>query len=721
MNPSLVPLKYELFPLGTIKPNGWLKDQLRLSALGLGGNLFHFYRFVKESTWLGGTWEYTPLNEAAPYWYNYIVPLAYSLDQSRNPELFEEIKRQADYFLDYTLSHQAEDGWLGPETTPSTRGLWARCLLLQGLLNHAQADSSKCSVIMEAIYRFIRLAHSMLKDNYRGYLPREGDVFDLQLFGVARAHELALTLQSIYEGTSDENDRKVIWEVMDLMWEGSRIGKRDWTKFFGDDFPKTPAQKWGTKRDINFKHGVNVSQGKFYSSTKKGIGSVELDAVTKTFKYHGTPAGSLTSDEFIGGLSSQRASELCCSVELIFSLAYLYQLFGDGEFAERAESAAFNAVPAGISADWWSHQYVTQTNQPWACEFQVQEGEKVPYYDVCKYANVFGLEPEFVGSLSFLIISVLKLIRLTQPCCTVNHPTAMPKLLMNAFLSKNSDEAIPSIIHAYLVPATLKVDGITIECQSNYPFAPCALRYSIATEKAFELLVRVPSWAKSTSEVELRAASGESSSSCEKFAPNTKGQQGLELFHRVYIPKAGSYTIFVTVEAEVQVKKLRDNSIAVYYGPLLYAYEIPFKTQTRLPREYKDQVSDCREIASVADQDDQPWKVHTRDHDYIPSAEWNIGIDTSKPMTPVVERDPWQGDGDERTVTDLPDPLWESGAAPVSIEVTAVKVAWPVRSGTAADVADVDRTSPQGPPFKVRLVPYGTAKLHIAQFPVVEV
>ncbi len=85
-------------------------------------------------------------------------------------------------------------------------------------------------------------------------------------------------------------------------------------------------------------------------------------------------------------------SELCMSVETTFSLSYLYRLFGDNAFADRAELAAFNAFPAAISPDFWSHQYVTQTNQPWS-----QNLTGKPFFNVVSYGNVFGLEPNFVS------------------------------------------------------------------------------------------------------------------------------------------------------------------------------------------------------------------------------------------------------------------------------------------------------------------------------------
>ncbi|KAH8689118.1 hypothetical protein BGW36DRAFT_402145 [Talaromyces proteolyticus] len=202
---SLVPMRYELLPLGNIKPQGWVKDQLQLSADGLGGHLFKFYRFVKDSTWMGGTEEYSPLRESAPYWYNYIVPLAYSLDN-------EDLKDQANKFLTRLLDHQHEDGWIGPETTNATR----------------------------AILRFTKLAHCMLSDNFTGFIPTDGDEFDTQKFGQARAHERSTTLQWLYEQ-----------DTMDLMWKGG-------SKFFTEDqFPIAPS----VNPAINFQHGVNLIQG----------------------------------------------------------------------------------------------------------------------------------------------------------------------------------------------------------------------------------------------------------------------------------------------------------------------------------------------------------------------------------------------------------------------------------------------------------------------------
>ena len=82
-NLTLAPYKYNLLPIGSISPQGWVKSELELQANGLAGHLFDFYRYVNDSLWLGGAYEYSELHEAGPYWYNGIVPLAYTLRDER--------------------------------------------------------------------------------------------------------------------------------------------------------------------------------------------------------------------------------------------------------------------------------------------------------------------------------------------------------------------------------------------------------------------------------------------------------------------------------------------------------------------------------------------------------------------------------------------------------------------------------------------------------------
>jgi hypothetical protein len=80
-------------------------------------------------------------------------------------------------------------------------------------------------------------------------------------------------------------------------------------------------------------------------------------------KYHKSLAGTIIADEIISDLNPSRGSELCTAAEVMFSLTWIYQYLAENDIADWAEQTAFNALPASISADWWSHQYVQQENQ----------------------------------------------------------------------------------------------------------------------------------------------------------------------------------------------------------------------------------------------------------------------------------------------------------------------------------------------------------------------
>lgn len=157
----LQPLSLETLPLGSIKPTGWLHDQLQSMGNGLGGHLYEFYEYVQQSSWLGGDKEYSGLNEGFPYWFNGMVPLAYGLDDER-------LKAQVHTAASYVLKHQTADGWLGPEVG-GDRLLWARFPLSLGLMQLAQANSTWTGSILDSLHRFAELMHDMLSHGGSGY------------------------------------------------------------------------------------------------------------------------------------------------------------------------------------------------------------------------------------------------------------------------------------------------------------------------------------------------------------------------------------------------------------------------------------------------------------------------------------------------------------------------------------------------------------------------
>ncbi|NLY51769.1 MAG: hypothetical protein GX063_02545, partial [Firmicutes bacterium] len=94
-----------MLPLGTVKPLGWLKQQLQIQADGLSGHIDEFWPDLGlDNQWFGGTQEGW---ERGPYYADGLVPLAYLLDDSK-------LKAKAQQWIEAFLNGQREDGWIGP-------------------------------------------------------------------------------------------------------------------------------------------------------------------------------------------------------------------------------------------------------------------------------------------------------------------------------------------------------------------------------------------------------------------------------------------------------------------------------------------------------------------------------------------------------------------------------------------------------------------------------
>ena len=114
-------------PLGAVLPNGWLRRQLQIQAEGLTGHLDEIWPDVgKNSGWLGGTGESW---ERGPYFVDGLVPLAYLLHDER-------LIAKARPWVEWTLTHQGEDGRIGP---PKNTDWWPNMVMLKVLTQYQEA------------------------------------------------------------------------------------------------------------------------------------------------------------------------------------------------------------------------------------------------------------------------------------------------------------------------------------------------------------------------------------------------------------------------------------------------------------------------------------------------------------------------------------------------------------------------------------------------------
>ena len=429
--------KWNFYTTNEIKPLGWLRKQLEIQTDGLSGNLDKIWPDIKNSAWIGGDkdgWE------RVPYWLDGFIPLAYLLGN-------EDMIARAKKYIDAILSFQKPDGWICPceDEKRNSYDTWAVQLITKTLTVYYEC--SKDERIPEVIYRVLKNYYILLKNG-------EIRLYD---WGNARWFECFIAINFTYKKYGED------W-LKDL----AKI-LREQGMNYNEAIPlwERPLNRWRFDTHI-----VNIGMmlkseavscdilGEEYSDNAEKLHSILL-------KHNGTPVGLFTGDECLSGLSPIQGTELCAVAEQMYSYEILYAYTGDKKWAERLETLAFNALPATISDDMWTHQYDQMSNQI-AC---VKFPGKPVFRTNGEEAHLFGLEPNF-------------------GCCTANFNQAWPKFALSAFMHSGN-----TVINSVPVPCEMNADGKRIKIETEYPFKN-SFRYSIESEKAFRFIVRIPSFAE---------------------------------------------------------------------------------------------------------------------------------------------------------------------------------------------------------------------------------
>ncbi len=438
---------YHNLKINQIFPQGWLRRQLEIQAEGLCGNLDLFWKDIKESKWIGGTSEGW---ERVPYWLDGFIPLAFLL---RNDDM---IKR-AEFYINAILAGQQEDGWLCPCSGKEREhyDIWALFLVLKVLiLYHDATDDDR---IEEAVYKALK--------NLDGYI----DVHTLSGWAQMRWQECLLAILWMYER------REEAWMIglaIKLKSQGF-----DYKNFF-DNFPYQNPVKKGAWTLMG--HGVNIAMAlkakalEYLLSEEEYLLKYTDYMLEQLEKYHGMVTGVFSADECLAGKSPVQGTELCTVTEMMYSLEVLIKVSGEARYGDLLEKIAFNALPAAISPDMWSHQYDQQVNQINCIEtqwpvFNTNGGD----------SNLFGLEPHF-------------------GCCTVNFGQGWPKFALSTILQGEHEFYLVSYAPNKIIST---VDGVpvSLEIIGDYPFCEqVSLLVETESDVEFSLRFRIPEYAYST-------------------------------------------------------------------------------------------------------------------------------------------------------------------------------------------------------------------------------
>lgn len=511
------PLKVNAFiqlPLGTVKPAGWLKDQLQIQADGLPGHLDEYWPSLTTSAWHGGDQEAW---ERGPYYLDGLVPLAYLLNDQR---LIDKVKT----WMEPILASGQADGWFGPA---KNKDRWPLAVGLKVLKSYYEGSGD------------VRALEIIKK--YFSYLAvNKPDWPDKEWRGV-RAMENAVTGYWLYRQTGDTTILRTIRSIESnsLSW------KNQFTVFPWDSLAARQGRIPKLWDAIGLTaHVVNVAMGVKYPgvySQQSGDPadlSASYEGIRKLDQHHGQVGGRFSGDEHLSGPNPLQGTEMCAVVEYMYSLENLIEITGDVKLADRLDLLAFNSLPGTCTPDYWGHQYDQQANQVLVSIAERKWSSNNPE------SNIYGTEPYF-------------------GCCTANGHQGWPKYTESLWMA-SPDGGLAAISYAPCQVSALagpKVP-VAIEVQSNYPFdEKVVILINPEKDASFPVYLRIPEWAtKPTVAINgepLASKSGEFLTISRKW-------------------KKGDH-IELVLPSQIKIETRYHNAISVVKGPLYYSLRIPKK------------------------------------------------------------------------------------------------------------------------------------------------
>lgn len=510
---------YIALPLGNIKAKGWLLNQLEVMKKGMGGKLDELYPHVLGSRngWLGGDGD---VWERGPYWLDGLVPLAYILDD-------KELKAKAQKWIEWSLNNQMNDGYFGPippAKEPAfeaglqrdrARDWWPKMVMLKVLQQYF--DATKDERVIKLMLNYSRYQLKTLPATPLGHYS---------WWGSQRGGDNLLVVYWLYNVTGE----KFLLELAEIIHKQSF----DWTNTFLHTEDIATPYKFHT---VNLAQGIKAPMIYYQHHPQQKY----KDAVTKAFKdikhYLGQAQGMYGADELTRGNDPVHGSELCTSVEMMYSLENMIPITGDISMMDHLEKIAFNALPAQIEDDYMGRQYYQQANQVMVSRHNRNFVTSYDGTDQC-----FGVLTGF-------------------PCCTTNMHQGWPKYVQNLWLA-TADNGLAALVYGASEVNAKVADGTEVKFieETNYPFEN-TIKFTFKSSKqvSFPLHLRIPAWCKKASikingEIWSEPTGNQIVKVIRKWKPND--------------------VVELVLPMEVSTSRWFDNSVAVERGPLVYALRI---------------------------------------------------------------------------------------------------------------------------------------------------
>ena len=429
-------------PVGTIQPQGWLREMLVRQSKGLNGQLGSVSAWLEKNNnqWLSDSGDHGW--EEVPYWLRGYCSLAYILND-------EAMKQEAQLWFEGVLTHLKADGFLGPKNTSNGRPeVWAQMIMLWALQTYYEYSGDE------------RVLQAMTN-----YFMWELSVPD-EMF-----------LEDYWENKRGSDNE---WSVV---WLYNRTGNKSLLPLI-EKLHKNTCN-WMMDNNLPNWHGVNVAQGfrepatyYIYNGDEETLQYAYKNHLLMRERYGQVPGGMYGADENAreGYSDPRQGAETCALVEQMASDEMMMGITGDPFWADHCEDIAFNTLPAALTSDMRALRYITSPNMA------VSDGKN----------HAPSIDNSLRGMLSMSPFS--------SRCCQHNHGMGWPYFTEHLVMA-TTDGGLATMLYSASNITALVAEGqeVKLTMQTHYPFEEQVTITINTIEKVrFPLYLRIPKWSDKT-------------------------------------------------------------------------------------------------------------------------------------------------------------------------------------------------------------------------------
>lgn len=542
--------KFVPFPFGSIKPAGWVKEQMQSDIEGFVGNLdqivpelindpiygtgrIHKHSKAKD---LGNMKEGDAEGDEQYKWWNSETQSNWWDGYLRNVILCDDktgIEKVTRY-VETILKTQDEDGYIGIydkelryKFNSENGELWSKATLFRGLLAYYEFSKD------EKVFKAVERAVDNVMQNYPVYAS--SPFYSGNSFNGGVSHGLTFTdvLERLYFHTGDEK-------------------YRTYALFLYKDFSDT----YQSEADAQLKNILNPE----YKLTSHGVHTFEhiraliiakyasrnaelskaLDIYLERINKAITISGGAIGDEWIAGRNADATHtgyEYCSLQELLDSYSLLFQKTGNARVGDNIENVFYNAAQGSRNPEHSCIAYLKTDNS-----FEMsgtKNGEEEPGRKQTRYKY----------SPAHQDVAV---------CCNPNAGRITPYFVQNSWMMENGNTLVAALLMPNVLETTIEGNHIKIETITEYPYKnDLEFRITQTGSSKFVLKIRKPNWAR---DLETN----------EEYVI----EDGFLVIEREF---SANDVVKVTFVAEVKVNTDNNGLHYFSYGALLFALPIDAK------------------------------------------------------------------------------------------------------------------------------------------------